>query len=187
MNKLLFLYRLVKHVSILLFVLFPLEVLGWLILLPVCYLNGTSIDPLPRWLRWYDNADQFVGRDTSTYFKVCRTGWWNRYVWLGWRNPLNYLGYVVLGAMIPATLKSDTGPTVGTQIGDATNKKEGFYYREIVTPDDKSYYEYYYIHKWSETTCLRFRLGYKLGQNADCSGATQWVLVLQPRKSYSGI
>ncbi len=188
-----FTYRLLKGLSTLLFVLLPLEVLGWVLLLPVTYLQGTSLQPLPRFLRWYDNADSFVGRDVSTYMGVYASGWFNRYSWLAFRNPLNYMGYLVLGANIESVKSKKISKIYASrldpniQIGDAHNKQPGLFYMELVDGNDKLYYEYYYIHQWSETTCLRFRLGHKLGQDEDCTGWSQFVIVLQPRKSYSGI
>jgi hypothetical protein len=88
----LFIYRLFKHLGILLFICIPLEVIGWFILLPVCYFKGTNIAPLPTYLKWFDNADQYVGRDTSTYEQVVKSDWFNRYVWLAYRNPINAFG-----------------------------------------------------------------------------------------------
>ncbi len=192
MELLKFTYRLLKGLSTLLLVLLPLEVLGWVVLLPATYLQGTSLEPLPRFLRWYDNADSFVGRDVSTYMNVYKSGWFNRYSWLAFRNPLNYFGYIVLGANIESVKSKTIFKIVSsldtkTQIGDATNKQPGIFYMELVDGNGKLYYEYYYIHRWSDTTCFRFRLGHKLGQDEDCTGWSQFVIVLQPRKSFSGI
>src|SRR6185503_19026858 len=158
-----FLYRLLYHIAIFFMVLLPLEIIGWLVLLPVCKYQGTNTNHLsqrlPACLKWFDNADYYVDRDTSTYDAVCQSGWWNRYCWLAWRNPINYFGYVVLGLRViePLVLIDKIG---NQSVSD--NGTTGLYYAEYEM-DSKVYYEYYYIHKWSATKCLRFRMGHKIG------------------------
>ncbi len=178
-----FLFRLLKHSLILLCVLLPLEVVGWLVLLPVIYFNqhrliyGGSIK-LPKLFRWFDNADIYeeFGRNPITYFKdVVPSGVWYRYYWLAFRNPLNYFGYKVLG------WKADIN-IPGSAVGDSSGDHAGIFRITHIPP----VYEYYLIHKWSATKCLRFRLGWKL-QNTKCGEWCQWVLVFQPYRSYGGI
>lgn len=192
---LLFMIRFLKHLFTLVFVNIPLQLLGALILL--MYLPFSKSEKLPVWLKWVDNADIWVGRDPYTYLLVCRDGWWARYCWLAWRNPLNYFGYVVQGADIKEVLSTKsvtvysgdvdiTKPRQLPQIGDSHSKAPGFFHREVETLDG-NLYEYYYIHRWSATKCFRFRMGYKLGQDADCKGPTQAVFVIQPWKSYTGL
>jgi hypothetical protein len=173
-----FLLRLIKHISILLFVLLPLEVFGWIVVLPVCFLSRKS--SLPRVFRWFDNADIYpeFNRNPITYLKdVIPKGVLYRYYWLALRNPLNYFGYKILG------WKSDRD-IVASIIGDSANKRPGYDYIEV--NDKGSHYEYYYIHKWNSTHCFRFRMGWKL-QDTKVGDWVQWVLVIQPYKSYSGI
>jgi len=180
-----FLYRLVINLAILA-VLLPLEVIGWVVLLPVCYKQGLTTVVLPRWLRWYDNADIFVGRNTDTYKAVCKTGWFNRYTWLAFRNPLNYLGYVHLGVKVTTPIKGVILEVGDEGIGDGS--RPGFHQVEILV-DNKVVYEYYYIHRWSKTKCLRFRMGHKIGKVSSNKVGSwiQWVMVLQPYKSYWGV
>ncbi len=179
-----FILRLIKHLGVLFLVLLPLEILGWVILLPICYLQGTSLEKLPVWLKWFDNADQYVGRNIDTYRSIYLSGWYNRYVWLAWRNPLNYFGYEVLGHKVSSKM-SVLQQHGDVSIGDGT--KSGFYYVECKDRDE-ILYEYYLIHKWSDTKCLRFRMGYKI-KSPDSNlvdSVIQYVLVLQPYKDFWG-
>src|ERR1043165_4732976 len=119
-------------------ILLPLQLLGAIILLfyiPIhVYLIKTSLRrriELPYVLRWFDNADLYVGRDTSTYLKVFGTGVWGLYVWLAWRNPLNYFGYKVLGQIIPHNVLISQrlyidGDPLRDKVGDATDCRQGF-------------------------------------------------------------
>jgi hypothetical protein len=148
---------------------------------------------LPRYLRWFDNADQFIGRDTSTYYGVTKSGKWNRYVWLAFRNPLNYFGYKILGVEVIESPKLEDVWVHGnaitlTEVGDRKGEKSGVYYVEI-TIAGKTYYEYHMIQKWSTTKCLRFRMGHKIcDPSSNTTGSIiQWVFVLQPYKDYAGL
>ncbi len=176
-----FILRLLKNVGLLVFILWPLELLGILILLPIIALNQRQLSSkgsikLPVCFRWFDNADIYeeFNRNSVTYLsKVVPEGVLYRYYWLAIRNPLNYFGYKVLGYKA-------TRAIAGSPIGDDNGKTPGY-----VVYDVDNVYEYYYIKKWSATKCLRFRLGWKL-QNTKAGEWAQWVLVLQPYKDYWG-
>ncbi len=174
--------RLIICLCKLLFICIPLEILGWLVLLPACYFSKSS--KLPWYLKWYDNADIYIGRDASTYMAVVDLGWKVRYQWLAFRNPLNYFGYVVLGMRITDKVLVSSGNMKYT-VGDSFGKVPGFLWTETT----EGYYEYYYIHKWSEELCFRFRMGHKIGQPESNSigSSAQWVMAIQPLKSYSGV
>jgi hypothetical protein len=139
---------------------------------------------LPYFLRWFDNADIYIGRNAETYLNVFGSTTYALYTWLAFRNPLNYFGYKVLGVevnSVPKVIETNYQYLVG----DNTGKTEGFFYQEL-TVRGKRYYEYYYIKKWSPTKCLRFRLGYKFGKPY-FQYTVQQVIVLQFYKSYSGL
>lgn len=172
-----FTLRLLKSLLIFFFVCIPLQLVSGIILLPVCYyLKSTR---LPKVLRWFDNADTWVGRDDSVYLTVLASGWWNNYCWLAWRNPLNYFGYKVLGCNIqnsPITL-SDGNPNVGN------TTEAGYFHQEL----SNGYYQYYYVKKWSSTKCLRFRLGWKFSTPNAIPGWYQFAFTFQPWLDYTGI
>ncbi len=169
-------------------VILPLELLGIIILFPILLVYRNS-ESLPGPLRWFDNYDiHSKERDRSVYEGIVRTGQQSlggliyRYYWLALRNPLNYFGYTVLGfkcRMLPwESIKSDLN------IGDASGQSPGFLYLEY-EQDNKIYFEYYYIKKWSDTKCLRVRIGHKL-KNTRNDDFVQWVFVISPYHSYSG-
>lgn len=176
-----FILRFCFHLSLFLFILCPLQLLGGIILLPTSYLVKNN--PLPTWLKWFDNADQYVGRDTSVYFAVRSSGWWNNYLWLAWRNPLNYFGYQVLGFIIQQGF-IQTVYSGSANVGDGTGQLSGFYFSEV-EQNGSTYYEYYFIIKYSTTTCFRFRMGHKIG-SALPGVLCQFVGVISPYHSYNG-
>lgn len=167
-----FFIRFFNNLLLLLLINIPLEILGWIILLPVCFLSKK--DKLPVILRWFDNADLYIDRDTSTYLNVIKSGWFNRYCWLAFRNPCNYFGYKILG--FKSNFSIPRSP-----VGDSAGYVPGLFYIE-----HSGYYEYYYIKKWSATKCFRFRMGWKLS-NTDAGDWVQRVFVIQPYKSYTGV
>ena len=72
-----------------------------------------------------------------------------------------------------------------TQIGDDTGP--GLLHQEIYI-NNKNYYEYYYIYKWNQEKCFRFRMGVKLSDKILKKGMwLQGVFVVQPYKSYWGV
>lgn len=143
---------------------------------------------LPYCLRWFDCADFYFDRDTSTYLKVIEQGKWARYCWLAWRNPINYFNYKYMGFYMDdkATIVGGILWDISQKVGDATGCVPGYFHIEVLC-SGKIYYEYYYILKYSDTTCLRFRMGWKIGQNPILvPGYVQDVFVVAPYKSYSG-
>lgn len=176
-----FILRLLKHLFIFLFICLPLQITGILLLLVLC--KFCKIGEIPKMFRYFDSADPFIGRDISSIQVVNNKGYWSRYVWLAWRNPINYFGYKILGIVIDKGAKQ-TVLKGNTNIGDSKNKNPGLYFTEV-EQNGKTYYEYYYIKKYSSNTCFRFRLGHKL-QDIHSGEYVQQVFVISPYKSYSG-
>lgn len=182
MEILKFIYRLCKALIIFLIILLPLQLIGAIILLPTCYIVGNSF--LPKFLRWFDNADSFVGRDDSTYLVVRATGPWNTYCWLAWRNPLNYFGYVVLGIKFTTEAQQTIYSGINSiNVGDTT--QAGFFYTEV-EQDGSTYYEYYWIKLYNTTTCFRFRMGHKIGLLSKQNQFCEYVGIISPYHSYTG-
>lgn len=184
--KLLFSIRLIKHLSIFLFISVPLQLIGVLLLLPItaCY----DIGELPKILRWFDSADPFIGRDTSVIKQINRgTSKYyphptleertklrltlDKYLWLAWRNPTNYFEYKYLGvqailAFPPVVYRTYLNNNdIGKEIGDHRNDAPGYEYIEMQI-NNKIYYEYYAIipmnYPLIKKKALRFRMGHKL-------------------------
>lgn len=189
MNILVFLYRFLINLSKLVLLCLPLEILGWLLLLPACFFSKSS--KLPVYLRYFDNADLYVDRDASVYMQVIDSGWFNRYYWLAFRNPINYFGYKVLGVgpleYQPILSTITTAVNNQYQVGDSQGKHAGYLYQECLI-NNNSYYEYYFIYKYSANYCFRFRMGHKIGEPASnpVGSYIQFCFIIQPYKSYTG-
>ena len=186
------LLRLIRNLLVLFAVALPLEISGWFILLVVMPFIPNSQVKLPALFRWYDCADMYNGRDPSTYLSVCKEGWWARYLWLAWRNPCNYFGYFHLSFIFNKTGKYTVCDPSQFDVGNTTGARAGYRYIEyvqvgITSPSD-TYYEYYWIMKWSAKKCLRIRFGWKIGDNKNPIGSyCQWVACFQPYIDYSGV
>lgn len=148
---------------------------------------------MPYFLRWFDNADMYIGRDASTYLNECLKGRWARYKWLAWRNPCNYFGYKHLAFVFNACGEYTVIDQSKFDVGNTTGAREGFRYIEyhqadpVKYPKINTYYEYYLIKKWSHTKCFRFRMGWKIANNSNKPGDyCQWVFAIQPYIDYSG-
>ncbi len=184
---LLFTCRLIKHLFVLFIIIFPLQLLGVIVLLPVLTVNRGSRQ-LPKVLRYFDNADMYIGRDTSVYDSVRDSGIWNQFVWLALRNPLNYFGYTVLGTCPQTSIEALEETISSERIGDTTSP--GFYHAEALI-DGRRYFEYYWIYKYNMMPkyCFRLRLGHKLKyvKENKLNNYIQWVCVISPFHSYTGI
>jgi hypothetical protein len=208
-----FIYRLLKTVSIFLFISLPLQVVGIVVLLPYLPFHYNYVKKnqpkswkLPYLLRWFDSADLYAefGRNPVTYLtKVVPVGWYTMYTWLTFRNPINYFSYAYLAVCPKDSIKTlnitivAQSPLQGPygqkipNIGDSGNDVAGYQYVEYEI-DGGVYYEYYYVHAFTSSLlagkCLRFRMGWKLGlpHEVRINNYVQDVLNLQPLATYSG-
>lgn len=181
--------QVIKQALVFLFVSIPLQLIGSVVVGAYLLCNPTCLK-LPNMLAWFDGADQYIGRDTSTYDAVMQGSLWTKYCWLAWRNPTNYFNYCVLGFKLD---KNNIDFKRSYQVGDPevgdTTRSGSFYIELYDLAQNRTAWEYYLIYKWSSITCLRIRLGYKL-DSIDRLIDGQWqqqVFVIQPYKSYSGI
>lgn len=184
-----FLLRFIKFLSVFLLICVPVMILGailLLIFLPISH-NRYPIT-LPFLLRWFDCADFYVGRDTSTYRKVVSLGWFSRYTWLAFRNPMNYFDYQYLGLKIKKPIQYLLYNPEESKVDN--NKKEGLRHIELLNGDNKQYFEYFYIKKipfWP-TKCIRFRMGWKIKDNDHKEyDILQFCLVFNPFHPYTGV
>lgn len=166
----------------------PIQLLGVILLflyLPIGrYLSPTRVK-LPYLLRWFDNADLYerFNRDSSTYKTIWNQGWYAQYKFIALRNPGNYFNYRYLSLQFPDHVLYIVNGL--HNIGDGTGQEPGLNYIEL---NDGEHYEYYYIHKWSQTKCFRFRMGWKIKDLSNKTGDyAQFVLVISPWHSYNGL
>jgi hypothetical protein len=132
----------------------PLHILAGLVVLPLTVpfskkkltdsLESTSsrstrssrlsklLTPLKKFIELFDIADPYVGRDTSTYDKICKKGKWARYKFL-MRNPLNYLGYK-MGFIWSGKEKYVYYDDETSGVGNSSNGKPGFQMIDIIRP-----------------------------------------------------
>lgn len=202
-----FVQRFIKYLATFFCIIIPLQLLGTLILFPLCYFYG--IGKLPRIFRWFDSADPHIGRNTEVVDKISngehtKYNFYpyptshmqitiNRYMWLAWRNPLNYFAYTQLGFTLDKSaarvLREDPADL---EIGDSPGDHPGLFHIEI-EQHGKTFYEYYWIYPYTfpgkGTVCIRFRMGWKISQSSTWKDIehVQWVFVISPVKSYSGI
>lgn len=193
-EKLLMIVRFLKHIGIELVVSWPLTIIGVVLLLPVCYIqNKRGVKQLPTVLKWFDCADWYVNRNTSSITKVIEGGWFNWYYYISIRNPLNYFSYVILGVKIESIesklvqnrFYSDNVKRP-LEVGDTKNA--GFQVGEYII-NGKTYYEYYLVQTYEifgKIKCLRVRFGHKLGFNPEIGNYYEYVTVLSPYHTYTG-
>jgi len=188
MDAMIHLVRFLRHTATFLFILLPLMIAGWILLLITLPYIRAEQRFLPRWLRWFDNADQYVGRDTSVYYMICDSGWWNRYTWLAWRNPINYFHYVYMGLKWKGGEAYLDYDPAGESVGDSSSDHPGFRHIEV-RQNGLHYFEYYWIYRYpfKRDVCFRYRLGWKISDTKNPPGTiSQWVFVISPWKKYSG-
>lgn len=161
----------------------PLTIIGLVVLYPIC--KKYNISQFPKYFKWFDSVDSYISRDTSVIERVNTEGVNKKYYWVALRNPINYFSYIYLGfKWNNPTLKEYVG---SPDVGDSSKDHAGYKYIEI-QQDSSIYYEYYYVFKWSDTKCLRFRMGYKIGDPLKNKNGEyqEQVFVLQPYKTYKG-
>lgn len=179
--------KLILQLCFYLVIFLPLQFLGAVIL--AVYLPFSKSNQLPTILRWFDNADQYVERDNSTYLSVINAGLFDRYVWLAWRNSLNYFSYKILGFVIksPTLILQEGNPNVG----DSTGRQHGAY-KIIISNQGHQYYQYYLVLKYTlfnYPLCLRIMIGHEIGPWDQIveDQYVVWVCSIVPIRSYSGI
>ncbi len=187
----LFLFRLIKNLLLLLLIDLPMTLAGIVILAIVLPFIPKDVEMLPKCLAWFDNyngrihggypgGDGLSGDPLYRYTRYMtghRNLFWERFYWLALRNPANYFSYAVLGHVYTehAQVTSVEGPQ------DPEISRGGLRYIEAVDLGKMpwvipfggreqdfypiSLYEYYYTKYYSifgKRFYLRFRMGYKI-------------------------
>lgn len=164
-------------ILVFLFVTLPLQLVGALVLPVVLLFVPADQNVLPNAFKWFDNAeiplaigsqdDGLSGPASYSNEMVSKYGLYlTRYIWLAWRNPINYFQYKVLGIHINDTFKiidaSEYNDNVGNKEGNVTGVS-----KSTISNDGKTYFEYYRVIKLWSTRCLRIRLGWKISNPVD--------------------
>lgn len=182
-----FIYRFIKHSLVFLFIMLPLMIVGAIVLFPYLpFVPNSQIKLNPLFI-WWDNVDSYIDRDTSAYRAICNQGWWARYVYIAWRNPVNYFDYLTMGLLWNSSAIYTKYDPSEDDIGDTT--RAGLRHIEVMQ-DKKNYYEYYWIYQYpfKKYVCMRFRLGWKIKDKNNPPGSvSQWVFVISPWHNYSGV
>lgn len=149
--------KIIKQLSINLFIVFPLSVVGKIVTLPVFYFMKPEQIALPVCLKWFDLADnwpELIRTDSTTYKnKVIPEGWWARYTWTQWRNPVNYFQYKYLGFI----------NTSKVLIHDQDNSEVAYwYYAELEDGHWEYSYNYHYKLPFIGEKIFTIRMGWKI-------------------------
>lgn len=163
----------------------PIMLLGSIILL--LFLPFSKHEKLPYFLKWWDCADFYVGRDPHTYREVVKKGWWARYTWLAWRNPMNYFEYRYMGMEYDPRSVWVLYDPQGDDVGDKS--RAGYRHIELTDSKGRGFYEYYWIYKYpfASNWCFRFRMGWKIKDKKRVHyQLIQWCFVIGPWFPYSG-
>lgn len=165
-------------------------VLGAFVVVPIAIPFGSyrynyaseHIYRLPKWALWWDNAhDGADGDNRGWWAKNCAKeawfGWFSnlkatdfmaRWWWLGFRNPINYFGRMIIGidASLCKLLWVKGDPTITDKAG-----KTGFYLAKWQYKD-KTFYSVEICIDWLDGTAFYSQFGYKLKPSKDYSKLT---------------
>jgi len=114
----------------------------------------------------------------NNHFAYPTKGYWQEWLWLVWRNPVNNLHtkYLAVGAL-PYVISGDED--IGDKIAG------GFY--EVLRLKRPRFWEYYWIKPYTvfgSRRCIRVRIGWKIHKSAEDKAA--FVFTVNPFKLYSG-
>lgn len=174
-------------VFLFLVVTIPLQLVGILMLPFILPFISKDSETLPSIFRWFDNAEIPLGigsqddglagpkyyRDPAiaSYKKFLFSDYLAlllcRYIWLAFRNPINYFQYKVIGICIPKEgieVVQLGNPRIGNKSGDVSGVSH-----LIIKISNKTYYDYYKVIKLWSGRCLRIRLGHKLDKPEECT------------------
>jgi hypothetical protein len=178
MNLLVFIQRLILNLVSFFLIQLPLQLVGIVVLAVAC--TRYEIGNLPYYLRWFDSADPYIGRDITVITRINKEGYWSKYCWLSLRNPINYFGYKYLGYVFTVHEKYKVRGSL--DVGDSTNDIPGLKIIELAS----GIYEYLYVARIGSSACFYFRMGHKIGDLRNKPGSwCQQVFTISYR-SYSG-
>lgn len=156
-------------------------------LAPLVVLTAREDGYLPHSLRIFQTPDNSLDGDRGwrTKHRLFRSSpqvdegwrrWVNRWLWL-WRNPAHGFKREYLG------FRPAAGYAYSFSGDQATGNRplhEGWVFRKAVNLDEKTAFQFYLVHAWSETRCLRINLGWKLWANPKVGADAQHVCSINP-------
>ena len=100
-------------------------------------------------------------------------GYWQEFLWLVYRNPVNNLMAITLAAnqTMPVIIRGNAA------IGDKV--RGGFYYAKM-----RNFWEYYWVRPYGNR-CIRVRIGWKIQGND--TALASYVFAINPWKKYTGV
>lgn len=186
----------IKHILSWLLIIFPLTLLGMVVLAIVLPFIPRDRETLPRCIRWWDNHEAHLkemaddGLSGPPDYRAALLakgtdpeGFLARYNWLALRNGLNYFQYKVMGFQVQDDFKviSIKG---NPEVGDHKGKAAGVY-EVTIQNGGKTYWELYWIYEYPGTDyIMRFRMGWKIGNPYERKPGEwrQWCLSPTPVK-----
>lgn len=145
-----------------------------IIVLPIVLLFvKKESETLPNAFAWFDNAeirlgigakdDGLAGYPGYRAEMIPKYGLYlTRYIWLAFRNPVNYFQYNVLGAVIYADNCIKDTEYYDAGVGNKEGDHEGLSILSLHTVYGKTRTDVYYVKKLTSTRCIRIRIGHKL-------------------------
>jgi hypothetical protein len=139
------------------------------ILAPLVVLMAHKDGELPIWLGWFGTPDNSIDGDaghrerwagSSTYMR--RLAWLERNSAYGFSS-----GVLRAKTLGPVTVRGDAAVS-------NIPLREGL----VVRTTPEGYWQWYYVHAWTDTLCLRLNFGWKLW--GDPAGATFGQFVCTP-------
>jgi hypothetical protein len=131
-----------------------------MILAPALALFRQADDRLPAWLSWFQQPDTPCCGDAA--FHANQMSWTqSKYLWTVfwmWRNPAYGFDSAVLGARISWIWGYYSW---GDELVGNSPLHNGWVFRKLVT-GGHTYWQFYFVHGWTDTKCLRVNLGWKL-------------------------
>ncbi len=130
------------------------------ILAPVLALFRQADDRLPAWLSWFQQPDTPCCGDAA--FHANQMAWTQRkYLWTVfwlWRNPAYGFDAAVLGVTIQDGFVYRSW---GDELVGNSPLHNGWVFR-LVESAGATYWQFYFVHGWTDVKCLRLNLGWKL-------------------------
>lgn len=148
------------------------------ILAPVLALFRQADDRLPAWLSWFQQPDTPCCGDVA--FHANQMSWTSsKYLWTvfwQWRNPAYGFDASVLGAQV---LDGFVYSSCGDELVGNSPLHNGWVFRKMVI-GNVTYWQFYFVHGWTDTKCLRVNLGWKLWGNLQPGQARSLVISANP-------
>lgn len=167
--------KVLKHLLTFLCSVLPATLLGFFVV-PVALLfckKDTYDLPMLFWV-WGNNEDGINGYRTVSHFKGDPSGFYSRYMWLAFRNPVH--NYKLSLGKVVNPKETNTKKLIG-DIKTSDIGHPGFLYQEL---SDGSW-QLYWIKRYG-SKCIRLNVGYKIFDKMKYGNIfkAQWVLSFSP-------